>query len=526
MNRLLVLLGLLALCSSALAQWQGTDEDPCQPSGGGSGSDSDPYIFKVGVDFYSSTTGYFQYENCNGPVVKINADTTYMFLQDPDGAEGYGMENHGYPLGFGYYADASHEGKEQLSFLEKPPGSTAAVSEDCRSDEDCQTAEYYGGEDGDEELGDGDLGDLIADSNDQYAGVSDGETGSKSYKRQFTVWGMEYWKKNKYNVRVKILDPITTEFYYYSMSHTGMSGKIIVANSDGSARTTANGAGTSTLPTRPGRSSLDNTCGFAPASDWIKDDMGPSDLNGDFGITSKCTSRTTCGSDSQLTECLDNAHCYADRSMRVEHTGSNMITFMRQLIALDMERANMAKAMLKLHNSDVSDADSKLGSDKAFVKDMLYEMISKGTSHVTMMHEYIKDHDSEFNDDENVQNEDCQSDLGVNRLLWLLYGGIGFAIGLVATAICCCAYNAGGKKADNGVYQPPAQATIQKTEPAPPPPQQEQVYQPPMQPQAPPPPQQPIQPPMVGEVFGQPSNGYEMQYMQEADLNAPKAYAA
>jgi hypothetical protein len=77
--------------------------------------------FTAKLDLYASELGYYQFEECGdavNPTLGIEVGKTYRFIQkDPS--------NHYHPLGFAYYPDGAHDGKDELESGIPPPGSSS-----------------------------------------------------------------------------------------------------------------------------------------------------------------------------------------------------------------------------------------------------------------------------------------------------------------------------------------------------------------------------------------------------------------
>eukprot|EP00961_Rhodomonas_salina_P179316 2419523-Rhodomonas_salina.1 len=106
----------------------------------------------------------------------MEAGKHYKF--DQDFTTQPSIANHMHPLGFVYYPDGSHKGKDELEPGVKPPGSTGT----CNTDNSCQSPMYYGGADG-----------------TTFLGGDDDEFGLDAYEEQFMDWSERLWAKNKYS---------------------------------------------------------------------------------------------------------------------------------------------------------------------------------------------------------------------------------------------------------------------------------------------------------------------------------------
>lgn len=385
----------------------GTMEDPCEAVSG-SGTDGDPYIFQVAVDFFQSSTGYYTFTNCDGvkPTLKVRAGSVYKFVQEH-------ITNHMHPLGFAYEPDGAHKGVDELELGVKPPGSAS----DCDSSSSCQAPMYYAGNSGDVFLGGS---GLLSSASDPYAGVGDGGFGLDSYEPAFEGY-QATWRFNKYNVRVMITDDATAEYFYFCHLHEWMTGRIIVTNADGSARS---GAGSVELYDPVKRSDLDMKCGFTAAPNY-GDAEGP----GAFGLSSgKCDNAALCGTWDTFRECNEAIDCHMNYNMRITHSSDKVITFMRQMIPHHQNAVNMAKILLFDGKDDVAAADNALGDD-AFIASMLQDVINSQNMQIMNMMAYLKDNDSP------VYDVKCSSSLEINEDLAWGYAAAGLVVGAVLIGI-------------------------------------------------------------------------------------------
>ena len=269
------------------------------------------------IDHFVSSTGYYRFKGCGPtvkPAIKMVAGKTYKFDQTH-------VSNWMHPLGFAYYPDGAHEDVDELELEVEPPSGGSAG---CAATSTCDSPKYYGGKDGESYLGGTADTVLTGATHGYFAGVTDGGFGLDTYEPQFK-FPLATWQKNKYNVHVKVTDTGTAEFFYFCHIHSYMSGKIIVTNADGTARTkspsvTANFYPPVTL------SDKDKKCGYTPAPNY-GDKHGP----GKWTCTEK---EAVCGTEDTFHECLEDVDCAMTVNMRVSHTpNDNMIvTFMRQMI--------------------------------------------------------------------------------------------------------------------------------------------------------------------------------------------------
>eukprot|EP00960_Hanusia_phi_P039837 754083-Hanusia_phi.AAC.1 len=347
---------------------KGTDIEPCEPVAG-TGTETDPYIFQVKLNYFVSSTGYFSFTRCEGsqrPTIKIKANSTYMFVQTD-------RTNWLHPLGFAYGPDGAHVGAAELEPGVKPPGSQT----NCDVSKTCQSPRYFGGKNGDVFLG---RQGLLSTDDDPYAGVGDGEFGLDVYEPHFEDHSLGLWARNKYNVRLRIDDDATAEIFYFCHVHQSrwMSGKIIVVNADGTPRS---GLQSVELYRPTVMSKDDEACGTPPAPEY-GDDYGPTKFIG------RCGTKALCGETTTFKRCMEGIDCQMTYNMRVTHTDDPITTFMRQMIPHHQNAVNMAKIVLKLDLDHVREVDKQLG-DEAFVENLMLEIINTQNMQIMMVSKEI-----------------------------------------------------------------------------------------------------------------------------------------
>lgn len=290
------------------------------------------------------------------PTLKMKAGSTYKFVQEH-------VSNWMHPLGYAYYPDGAHAEGRGLPFDElepalKPP---SGGDDSCEAGSTCQTPEYYGGPDGTTFLG------------------KSGDSGLDVYEPQFK-YPHAFWTTQKYNVRLTITDPKTAEIYYFCHIHNWMTGRIIVTNEDGSARSKSGYESTSPLYPPVELNKDDETCGYTPAPNF-GDPKGPSAFK-------NCAQRALCGSNNLFKKCLEAVDCHMTENMRVTHSGDPIKTFMRQMIPHHQNAVNMAKVLLKTAKADVDKVDADAGED-AFLNELLQSIINVQNGQIMTMYDYL-----------------------------------------------------------------------------------------------------------------------------------------
>ncbi|EKX41142.1 hypothetical protein GUITHDRAFT_112878 [Guillardia theta CCMP2712] len=391
---------------------KGTDIEPCEPVSG-AGTEANPFIFQVKLNYFVSSTGYFSFTNCKGsqrPTIKIRANSTYKFVQTE-------KTNWLHPLGFAYGPDGAHDGRDELEPGVKPPGSKSK----CDESKTCQSPRYHGGKSGDVFLG---RTGLLSTPEDPYAGMGDGEFGLETYESHFQDHSLSLWARNKYSVLLRIEDEATAEIYYFCHVHRArwMSGKIIVVNPDGTPRKNQQDV---VLYSPTVLSRDDEVCGTPPAPEYGDND-GPAKFIG------KCETKALCGPATTFKRCMEGVDCHMNYNMRVTHTDDPISTFMRQMIPHHQNAVNMAKVVLKLDKEHVRDVDKQLGGD-AFVENLLLDIINTQNMQIMMMHSYLVWKTKQGEPE--VYDQECAEKLQDKNLIVWAFACVGLCIGgILSTA--------------------------------------------------------------------------------------------
>mmetsp|Transcript_49266 Transcript_49266/g.76934 ORF Transcript_49266/g.76934 Transcript_49266/m.76934 type:complete len:510 (+) Transcript_49266:106-1635(+) len=411
----------------------GTSEDPCVPSSG-MGTEADPYIFKSKVNFFVSSTGYYEFENCDAarPVLKMMAMKHYKFDQSDN-------SNWMHPFGFAYFPDGAYgrDGmQDELELGMTPPGSSST----CADDNSCQSPMYYNGdtflrsENGYQlaarrrRNGNRKLLEESGGEDEPYVAAAD--FGLDNYEPQFFLpferWVEEGEGGGGWNVRLMVNDDKTTFFYYFCHIHRYMSGVIEVYNEDGTKRDLAmNGAGTQESqffyePYKP--TAREEICGYT-AEPHYDDLKGPGMFQTDSG---KCDNRALCGNEDDFKMCMEDIDCHMEYNMRVPHSNNKVATFCRQMIGHHQNAVNMVKVMWKHASAEVEAA----GFDP-----MMHEIHNSQNHQIMAMYDWLREHQNKDWAEAEVYDEDCAKDLEHSSFGDWNAAGTGFAVGFVLASV-------------------------------------------------------------------------------------------
>lgn len=130
---------------------------------------------------------------------------------------------------------------------------------------------------------------------------------------------------------------------------------------------------------------MDLKCGFSRAEHY-GDLLGPAAFGHDSGM---CEMRHLCGDHSDLfTSCMEAVDCHMTRSMRVTHSSSPVVTFMRQMIPHHQNAVNMARTLLKTAADEIDAEDAKL--DEPFIRGLMLAIVNEQNMQIMQMFDYLK----------------------------------------------------------------------------------------------------------------------------------------
>lgn len=309
----------------------------CQPC-----ANADPgniCTMKVSVDLFSSKTGYFKIEGCDGvnPTLHLKVGETYKFDQsDPT--------NWYHLVGFAYEADGAHVPVDELEPGIAPPGmdTTCADTNSCPAPMYFMDGIYRGTYSNNPNLM---LDDTIPESDD---------FGLDAVEPRFFHPLGDWESYGKMETYLKFDLDFTSDIFYFCHVHSGMSARIKLLDSEGNMLSPEN---TPALPYEYLEiSEYDMECGTYNLTDW----QLPND---------QCVKRFVCPEGDQAAAdasifkgCVDSMNCHMMASMTT--LGANSPTlFCHQMIPHHENAINMAKSLLKHSGLTCASAEAEEGDE-------------------------------------------------------------------------------------------------------------------------------------------------------------------
>jgi len=282
----------------------------------------------VNVDLYAGELGYYKFEECPdegvNPTIGMITDETYTFIQKD-------KSNYYHPLGFAYFADGAHDGKDELEPSIRPPGSSSS----CADTNVCPAPQYFVN------------GDYVGIYDNGVSGptvIGDENFGLDAYEPQF-FYPIAQWTEKDYTVKLKFnIDDGDSDFFYFCHIHQGMTGRVKLLDSDGDEILSENLPEIGYAYDTP--SEFDLECGTY----GIGDSQLP---NIECPQTFLCTGEsdgTDSDSDLEAFEgCINAMDCAMFKGMTstITDTMAGTDLFNYQMIPHHRNAVNMAKALLK-----------------------------------------------------------------------------------------------------------------------------------------------------------------------------------
>jgi len=336
--KLFVLLSLASL-STSIAQ-----EEICK---------SLTNTYTVKVDLFAGELGYYTFDECPGlinPTIGMVVGETYTFDQSD-------RSNYYHPLGFAYFPDGAHDGKDELEPSIKPVGSTST----CDTTNVCPAPQYFV---------DGAYVGFFDNAVNGTTVIGDTNFGLDDYEPEF-FYPLAEWATKVYSVKLKFdVDTLSTDFFYFCHIHQFMSGRVKLLDT-----TAANNAFITTDAPEIGYSydvpsEFDYECGTFGI--------------GDFQLpNAECPSSFVCDgatSDDALTAfkgCINAMDCkmFAGMTSTIDNTHDGGDLFSYQMIPHHQNAVNMAKALLKTETVGTCNALTSEDSNCAF-EGLLREIIN------------------------------------------------------------------------------------------------------------------------------------------------------
>eukprot|EP00980_Cylindrotheca_fusiformis_P031576 scaffold26580_cov157-Cylindrotheca_fusiformis.AAC.1 len=179
--------------------------------------EGDVCTYHVHVNLHAGELGYFEFKECGdkiSPTIGVEVGKTYHFVQAD-------RTNYYHPMGFAYYPDGDHAGKEELEPDNVPPGSSST----CDTTETCPAPKYY--QDGVY------LGDWMSDDSNV---TSTGDFGLDHYEPKFYYPMGEWLDFGTFESHLTFdVTDFAQDFFYFCHIHQFMTGRIKLVDSNGDA---------------------------------------------------------------------------------------------------------------------------------------------------------------------------------------------------------------------------------------------------------------------------------------------------
>lgn len=337
--------------------------------------------FYVEIDIFASETGYYHVQGCNGvqPTLGMIEGVTYIFDQSHP-------TNWFHPLGFAYGPDGVYANNTEMEKVEPAPN---GLIPDCKDTFSCQHPQY------------GLNGDILCDN---PGACADEDFGLDQYEGVFFSGKRDDWLgAGNFSVNVTILDPATTEIFYFCHIHNHMSGRIKVLFPNGTQK---NPVDVIPIPyLYHTLSAFDEECGTHNYSQFSD-------------ISSSCPEMTFICNENQnsFNKCMNAVDCGMHVEMRVTAQYDPVVTFMHQMIAHHRNAVNMAKILLKLNPGSLKCGTSYDGRRRLDENDedsvchgnnydggydtitLLWEIINGQNQQITMMNSWLAENEQPLYD--------------------------------------------------------------------------------------------------------------------------------
>jgi len=307
----------LTLLASANASKYATGAD-CKPCADSTGDCN----VVVKINFFSSETGYFEIDGCEGvnPTLHLTVGRTYLFDQSHD-------SNWYHLVGFAYEADGAHVAVDELE-----PG-IAPGDSDCADTLSCPAPMYWAqGVYQGVYSNNPDLVPIPEEPSDDF-GLDAAEP--------LFFHPIGDWQGYGPFVTSLNFDTVFDEdIFYFCHVHAGMTGRIKLLDADGNK---LNAEDTPPIPYEYATiDEFDFECGTFNLTDFEK-----------FNEVNSCPDIFVCEEDlkpeTKYAECVQAMNCHMMASMTTNAVGQSAL-FCHQMIPHHQNAVNMAKALLHSHD--------------------------------------------------------------------------------------------------------------------------------------------------------------------------------
>lgn len=280
--------------------------------------------YTVKVDLFFGAFGLYSFEECGdvnpAPALLMAVGETYTFDQTD-------ISNYYHPMGFAYRRDGALTGSTELEPGERAEDSTS----DCADKKQCPAPIYS--ENGVQLGGYTNLLDGSFSENDIDFGL-------ESYEPKF-FYPLSDWVANAYTIQLRYTDDTSSQdFFYFCHIHAGMSGRIILTDSDGNEKSSDRIDGTDSYYVNY----------FLSDYSEFDEECGTYGLDSYKGSTAQCPDEFVCknGDKTTYASCIDAMNCQMMVGMTSSAGTSVEELFLIQMIPHHANAVQMSKALLKL----------------------------------------------------------------------------------------------------------------------------------------------------------------------------------
>jgi len=359
--------------------------------------DTETTTFTVSVDLFAGPYGLFSFEECGdvnpSPAIQMKVNEIYTFDQSH-------ISNYYHPMGFAYARDGALTESPELE-----PGQAAEASTSgCGATLTCPAPIYY--KNGDQ---------LEAYTNlDDDAIVASELFGLDAYEPEF-FYPLPDWASSIYTIQLRYNDEtVEQDLFYFCHIHAGMSGRIILVDSDGIQKTDDRLQARETYY-YTGYSEFDEACGTSGLESFSNLPSLENDLT-------ECPVEFVCGNGGDYGQCIDAMNCQMMVGMTSNPGGSSKGLFLIQMIPHHANAVQMSKSLLKLGGYDECDdfeeetaqctlegiARSIITNQNFQIQTMvtLYNDLNAETLNPVFVYDYIAEEDCEVEFNESTESSD------------------------------------------------------------------------------------------------------------------------
>jgi len=287
--------------------------------------EADVTEFTVKVDLYAGKLGYYTVDECldvgPNPTLKMKIGEIYTFDQTD-------ISNYYHPMGFAYGTDGALSGEPELE-----PGYNPTETSSCAADLVCPAPIYF--KDGERLEAYTNLDDSAIEGSEFF--------GLDAYEPEF-FYPIADWASADYSVKLRFNDEtFTDDFFYFCHIHKGMSGRIVLADADGTLLNAEREPPyvTGYLDIEDATDDFDVDCGTYDLVSYR-----PVETNQD-----ECPETFVCGQEDgvvgEYAQCIDAMNCAMNKAMTTTATDSPSELFLIQMIPHHENAVQMARALLK-----------------------------------------------------------------------------------------------------------------------------------------------------------------------------------